>query len=94
MTSKNIPLNVPHELSKEIANTAKNLNLPQAQCMRLAIQYGLPELSKRLSSGSATQNCAAAVLPKVAARPWSKRSFAGYDLDQSIELGDLDEDLL
>jgi|GEM_PF-7035053 hypothetical protein len=89
MTSRNIPLNVPPELSREIARTAKSLSLPQAQCMRLAIQYGLPELSKRLS-----QDRSARVMPRVAARPWPKKSLAGCNLDQPIDLGDLDEDLL
>ena len=86
MSSKNIPLNVPLKLSKEIAHAAKNLNLPQSQCMRLAIQYGLPELSKRLS-----HEIGGGPLPKVAAQPWARKTLAGYDLDESMEL---DEDLL
>ena len=49
MAAKNVPLHIPKALSAQIDRVAKALELPQSQCMRLSIQYGLPELMRRLS---------------------------------------------
>lgn len=89
MSAKNVPLHLTEELSAEIRRISNALNLPQSQCMRLSIQYGLPELERRLSRVEKDR-----VLPAQSKKQWSLEQLAQIDLDAPIDLGDLNEDIL
>ena len=89
MAAKNVPLHIPKALSAQIDRVAKALELPQSQCMRLSIQYGLPELMRRLSPVNDKKK-----LPKQSEKPWVLKNFSQIDLDAPIDIEDLNEDII
>jgi hypothetical protein len=90
MAAKNVPLHIPKALSAQIDRVAKALELPQSQCMRLSIQYGLPELMRRLSPVKDKRK----KLPSQSEKPWVLKSFLQIDLDAPIDIEDLNEDII